>query len=65
MRFRFGGRLVLAALAAVMAHGASAAVINVQFGETSTIFGPTAHYTGGAVVGGDGDLWNFAGAYSI
>ena len=62
MRFRFGAPLVLAGLMAVLAHGTSAAaVINVQFGETSSIFGPTPHYTGGAVVGGAGDLWTFAG----
>lgn len=61
MRHRMWGGLVAAMALASTATIASAASINVQFGETSSIFGPTPHYTGAAVVGGAADLWNFAG----
>jgi hypothetical protein len=62
MLIRPGLRLALAGLIALAAHGVSAAgTINVQFGETSSIFGPTPQYTGAAVVGGAGDQWNLAG----
>jgi hypothetical protein len=62
MRVRLGVKLALAGLIAVAAHGVSAAgAIDVQFGATGTVFGPTPQYTGAAVVGGASDQWNFAG----
>lgn len=62
MRNRLRDILAVAGLAAVLGGGVAAAgTIDVQFGATGMVFGPTPQYSGAAVTGGASDQWNFVG----